>query len=569
MVFSENEVESFNFLGTIVENADWMSKKEKTKLITLHKVATKDIKRIQKGGKKRKRSKSGGKKDTGEPCDNGSECNSGICSDYDDSRGVKICQPPSSGETKEETVSPQIALQELVRTAVDVIGNITPQVTPEELHERGVTQATQENATTINNLATNVRNLLVMVNQNPDQIGLLTGVATTQQVVQTGNERMFNTMVASRERQLEREHQLAMAHLAAASRFGSERMGAAERLRRAEIDSTAATNQLQIAAGERKHAVENIDRTSAANFRLGTTVVLSALTVFLAYLAHGSTNAFFGIFHTIHDTASTPLPQIPHLPLEGLNRIWWAMGALINVLPSIINWTTSMFSFFLGFVTQILSSLAAMGTWGPVIAIVLSGMIIIMTIHILLRVGNFSLMIPGIYLRLGMGDQQPQQPQQQPQPLMLPQANPLPVIRDVFEGVRGGLQRGQPIRPALQNADMGFQSLVDMATSNAPPQANVDPLLGNGPPQPLLANVDPLLGNGQPQPLLANASAASPSVPPAPITQQQPEEKQREGGRKKKRRTYRKSKKGKKTKKKKKIARRQSQRKKHRKKSRR
>ena len=55
MMFSENEVESFNFLGTIVENADWMSKKEKGKLMALHKVATNDIKRIQKGGKKRKR----------------------------------------------------------------------------------------------------------------------------------------------------------------------------------------------------------------------------------------------------------------------------------------------------------------------------------------------------------------------------------------------------------------------------------------------------------------------------------------------------------------------------------
>jgi len=78
-----------------------------------------------------------------------------------------------------------------------VIGNITSQVTPEELHERCVTQATQENATAINNLATNVRNLLVMVNQNPDQIGLLTCVATTQQVVQTGHERMFNAMVVA------------------------------------------------------------------------------------------------------------------------------------------------------------------------------------------------------------------------------------------------------------------------------------------------------------------------------------------------------------------------------------
>ena len=78
-----------------------------------------------------------------------------------------------------------------------VIGNITSQVTPEELHERCVTQATQENATAINNLATNVRNLLVMVNQNPDQIGLLTGVTTTQQVVQTGHERMFNAMVVA------------------------------------------------------------------------------------------------------------------------------------------------------------------------------------------------------------------------------------------------------------------------------------------------------------------------------------------------------------------------------------
>ena len=167
-MFSENEVESFNFLGTIVDNADWMSKKEKGKLMALHKIATKDIKRIQKGGKKRKRTKSGGGKKNGETCEKNSDCDSGICDD--DINGIKRCQS-SSGASKwgEDRVPPRDVLQQLAGAAASVVGTITPQVTPAELRRHGVSQPTQENADTTNNTVRNVRNMVVMLHQNSGQ----------------------------------------------------------------------------------------------------------------------------------------------------------------------------------------------------------------------------------------------------------------------------------------------------------------------------------------------------------------------------------------------------------------
>jgi len=584
MKFSKNDVESFNFLGTIVENANWMSKKEKRKLLALHKVATNDIKRIQKGGKKRRRSKSGGGKKNGETCEKNSDCDSGICDD--DINGIKRCQS-SSGASKggEDGVPPQDVLRQLAGAAVSVVGTITPQVTPAELRRHGVPQPTQENADTTNNTATNVRNMVVMLHQNSGQ------PPASQQVATTERERMLRMMVTSRDSQLAREHErdmrnheFQMAQLNAAAKFGHEQIAANERMRLAEIESNRATNQGIIRAGEHKVDVENIDRTSAANFRFGTNVVLGSLTVLLAWLTYGSTDSVLGIFNQLHGAVSMALPQIPTFSLEDLSGIWWAIGGLFNVLPLIVNWTTAMIQFFLTFFTSILAALASLGTWGPVVAIVLAGLILTMVAQILLRVGNFSLMIPGVYLRLGMGDQAPHAASGTQHPMLQLSNAPLPALRDGIENIRNGIEDGRPIQPDLDNADRTFQALLDIASGNAPqantqqplligngpqPQATTQPLLmGNGP-QPQANTQQPLLmGNGQQPPPVV---VPTPAVVPPQTTAQLQEEKHSglEGGRKKKRRTYRKGKNTKKTKKKKKIARRQSKRKKLRRKSRR
>ena len=572
MKFSKNDIESFNFLGTIVEKANWMSKKEKRKLIALHKVATNDIKRIQKGGKKRKRSKSGGGKKNGETCEINSDCDSGICDD--DINGIKRCQS-SSGASKggEDGVPPRDVLQQLAGAAASVVGTITPQVTPAGLRRHGVPQPTQENADTTNNTATNVRNMVVMLHQNSGQHA---APPSSQQVETTERERMLRMMVTSRDSQLAREHEFQMAQLHAAERFGHEQQKSNERMRLAEIESNRATNQGIITAGERKVDVENIDRTSAANFRFGTNVVLGSLTVLLAWLTYGSTDSVLGIFNQLHGAVSMALPQIPTISLEDLSGIWWAIGGLFNVLPTVGNWTTAMLQFFLTFFTSILAALASLGTWGPVVAIVLAGLILTVAAQILLRVGNFSLMIPGVYLRLGMGDQAPHAASGTQRPMLqLPNA-PLPALRDGIENIRNGIEDGRPIQPALENADRTFQALLDIASGNAPQANTQQPLLmGNGP-QPQANTQQPLLmGNGQqPPPVVIPPPVVVP--PTTALTDEDSRAQQQEekhdglgGGRKKKRRTYRKGKNTKKTKKKKKIARRQSKRKKLRRKSRR